>query len=268
MTSRPMQLAMLRRRIALVLMLSLSGAAFAGGKNQSPFTLDNPEKQKKKTSHKSSIVLNGVKTAVNWSDGDSFRILEGQYSGDGTRLVGYNTLEAYGPVHRWGSWTAKELYELERGDVAVAASQEWTCTADGKRDGFKRLLIDCPDVAMELVKQGRAMTYAVEGTRARPELLEAQRQAQARKLGIWAKGVPNGIITSVHSRGEDGPKGENSYNRVVDTRTGEALKRPHNDTYSVCQEVCVELDGTSSCMVYVPFERRFKNRADCLKGEP
>jgi micrococcal nuclease len=248
----------------LVVLLVLAG----GKKNQSAFALETggaaaPAKEKKKS--KGTIVLNGVQTQVNWSDGDSFRIHDGEFKDSGTRLVGYNTLEAYGPVHRWGGWTAKELWEIERGDTAIASSQEWKCTTDGKKDGYGRLLIDCPDVAMELVKQGHAMAYAIEGTRARPELLQAQKEAQEKKIGMWAKGVPRGVVTSLHALGEEGGKSDTAYNRVVDTRTGEALKRAHKDSYEVCQEVCVETDGTSSCMTYVPFDRRFKNRADCLK---
>ena len=52
-----------------------------------------------------SIVLNGEKTEVVWTDGDSFKIKSGPHQGHGTRLQRFNTLEAYGPVHSWGQWT-------------------------------------------------------------------------------------------------------------------------------------------------------------------
>lgn len=55
------------------------------------------------------IILNGQKTKVRWSDGDSFDFLEGPYEGPGSRLVGFNTLEAYGPGHRWGPWQREEV---------------------------------------------------------------------------------------------------------------------------------------------------------------
>jgi endonuclease YncB( thermonuclease family) len=224
------------------------------------------EKGEKKVT-KGTILINGEKATVNWSDGDSCRILEGPFSGSGTRIAGYNTLESYGPVHRWGDWKAKELYELQKEGAPFLASQEWKCTSDGKLDGYKRLLLECPDAALELVKKGLAHAYAIEDTRADPALLEAQRAAQQKKVGIWAKGVPNGIVTSLHAVGEEGGKSDKAYNRVVDTRTGAALKREHKDRYQVCEEVCVETDGTSSCMVFVPFDRRYKNRADCLKDD-
>jgi hypothetical protein len=34
------------------------------------------------------------------------------------------------------------------------------------------------------------------------------------------------------------------------------------DSYRECEEVC---DG-DSCMVYVPYERRYKNQPNCLVG--
>lgn len=213
------------------------------------------------------LVLNGEETQVVWTDGDSFKIKSGEYKGRGTRLQGFNTLEAFGPVHSWGSWTPAELYQVAKASSSIGASQKWTCTTDGKLDGYKRVLIDCPEAAKELIRAGHAMVYAVEGTRADPALLAIQKEAQAKKAGIWAKGLTNGVITSLHSLGEDGedPDGE-SYNRVVDTRTGEALVRKHKDSYQTCQTVCEKTDGDQSCMVYVPFKRRYGGKPDCLRG--
>jgi micrococcal nuclease len=253
-------------RVVVILLVLLGGHK----KNQSSFTLDTGGEHsdsEKKHSGKGSVILNGEKTAVNWTDGDSFKILEGPHAGHGTRMVGYNTLEAWGPVHRWGSWTGKELWDIERSDKTLAASGEWKCTTDGKLDGYKRLLIDCPDAAKEMVRQGHAMVYAVEGTKPSDELLKVQREAQEGKVGMWAKGVPRGLVSSVHSLGEEGGHEDVAYNRVVDTRTGEALKRAHHDHYETCQEICIETEGTSSCMTYVPFDRRYKNKPDCMRGE-
>ena len=114
------------------------------------------------------------------------------------------------------------------------------------------------------MKQGYALAYAVEG-KAAPDVLEAQREAQTAGRGMWRKGVVKGVITSLHSLGEDGDEAEPSaYNRVVDTRTGEARKRVHQQRYQSCQEVCEVSDGDESCMLYVPFKHRYFQRPACL----
>lgn len=215
---------------------------------------------------KGTLYLNGEKVDVVWTDGDSFKIKSGEFKGSGTRLQRYNTLESFGPVHVWGTWTARELFEIAKSSAAVAASGEWKCTTDGKLDGYKRLLIDCPDAAKELIKQGHATVYAVEGATPDAELLKVQADAQKRKVGIWAKGVAKGIVTSLHSVGEDKEEGDTeAYNRVVDTRTGEARIRKHQDTYATCQKVCETTDGDEACMIYVPFKRRYGGKPDCLR---
>jgi endonuclease YncB( thermonuclease family) len=212
------------------------------------------------------IVLNGERTEVRWTDGDSFKIKDGARKGMGTRLVGYNTLEAYGPVHQWGEWTAQELFELAKASSAVAASKEWECTTDGKVDGYKRLLVKCPKLAPEMARAGHALAYAVDGEKVEPETLAAQAEAMKAKRGMWEKGTTNGVITSLHSVGEDGDESEpEAYNRVVDTRTGAALKRKHAERYESCQNVCLETDGQKSCMVYVRFKHRYRGQPDCLR---
>jgi endonuclease YncB( thermonuclease family) len=253
-----------RLTLVLVVVTLASSLALARGKKKPAEDADEAAPKREKHDAVGSIILNGEKTEVRWTDGDSFNIKSGEYKGKGTRLQGYNTLEAYGPVHSWGSWTPQELYEIARGSSKVAASQEWKCTTDGQLDGYKRLLIDCPDGAKELVRQGHAMVYAVEHTRPNPELVALQKEAQAKKMGMWAKGVVNGVISSLHSLGEDGDEQKESYNRVVDTRTGEALVRKHSNKYATCQTVCEETDGDKSCMVYVPFKRRYHGQPDCL----
>lgn len=212
------------------------------------------------------IVLNGERTEVRWTDGDSFKIKEGPRKGMGTRLVGYNTLEAYGPVHQWGEWTAQELFELAKASSQVAASTEWECTTDGDVDGYSRLLVKCPKLAPEMARVGHGLAYAVDGEKVEPEVLAAQAEAMKAKRGMWAKGTTNGVITSLHSVGEDGEDGgPEAYDRVVDTRTGAALKRKHAERYESCQNVCLETDGQKSCMVYVPFEHRYRGKPDCLR---
>lgn len=209
-----------------------------------------------------SIVLNGERTKVHWSDGDSFDFKSGPYEGQGTRLVGFNTLEAYGPVHRWGSWTREELYEIAKAGAAFAAKEEWECTTQGEPDAYGRVLVDCPKLAREMALEGVGLAYAVRGKPA-PRVLDAMHQAQRAKRGMWKKGVPDTILTALHSRDEPGSeKYATAANRVLDTHTGETRLQKHMDSYQECEEVC---DG-DSCMVYVPFERRYKNQPNCLVG--
>ncbi len=243
-------------RLALLLVLASLVAHARSKKGPSPDKHDAP----------ATVILNDQKTSVVWTDGDSFSIKEGPYKGHGTRLQRYNTLEAFGPVHSWGTWTPRELYDIAKASSGVAASQEWKCTTDGKLDGYKRLLIDCPEAAKELVRQGHALVYAVEGNKPDPELLILQKEAQKNKVGMWEKGVVSGVVTSVHSLGEDSEKAEaESYNRVVDTRTGEAFARKHKNAYESCQTVCEKTDADQSCMIYVPFKHRYRAKPDCLR---
>lgn len=214
------------------------------------------------------LTLNGVRTEVHWSDGDSFKVKSGEFAGRGTRLVGFNTLEKYGPVHRWGDWTPEALYQLAKDAGPFAAAGTWTCTTDGKADGYGRLLVLCPDLAVEMVRQGYAMAYAVEGGAPVEGTLDAQAEAMAQRRGIWAKGHVHGVVTSLHSLGEDGSKDAQAYNRVLDTRTGLALKRAHTKRYATCEWACEVTDGETSCMRYVPFAIRYRHKPDCLKAPP
>lgn len=212
------------------------------------------------------ITLNGTRVEVRWTDGDSFSFKEGEHKGSGTRLIGYNTLEAYGPVHQWGAWAPGELFTLAKASSRVAAAQEWDCTSDGKVDGYKRLLIRCPKLAVEMARAGHGLAYAVDGEKPDPAVVTAQAEAIKEKRGMWEKGTTNGVITSLHSLGEDGDEAQTeAYNRVVDTRTGQALKRKHVERYETCQTVCLDTEGQKSCMVYVPFKHRYRGQPDCLK---
>jgi endonuclease YncB( thermonuclease family) len=211
------------------------------------------------------VVLNGVRTAVHWTDGDSFKVQAGPFTGKGTRLVGYNALEAFGPVHSWGEWTPEELFALASDSARVAASEAWVCATEGQEDGYHRLLVRCPELALAMAAQGHGMAYSVEGDTPDPAVLAAQREAMAARRGMWRKGVVAGVVTSVHSLGEAGEEGAGrAYNRVADTRTGLAHRRAHQRTYATCERVCEETEGQRSCMVYVPFERRYRHRPGCL----
>jgi endonuclease YncB( thermonuclease family) len=210
----------------------------------------------------SAVLLDGATTAVRWVDGDTFRILDGPRRGRSTRLEGYNTLESYGAVHRFAGFEPRDLLENAKAAARAAAAGRWTCVLLGGEDAYRRLLVACPDAAAALVGQGLAMAYAIDRP-ADPTLLAVQAEAQRRGLGLWARGVPAGIVTSVHSAAER-PDGT-AYNRVVDTRTGAAERRPHRRDYRVCEVVCERTRGDVACMTYVPFERRFRARPPCLR---
>jgi endonuclease YncB( thermonuclease family) len=210
-----------------------------------------------------AVVLDGERRAVRWTDGDTFRLLEGPSAGKSARLVGYNALESYGPVHRWGSWRPAELLAVAQEAARRARSGEWRCSSRGGEDAYGRLLVACPDAARTLVGEGLAMAFAVDEP-PDPELAALQREAQARGAGMWRKGVPPLLPSSLHSAGEPGLEGE-PYDRIVDTRTGKTEVRRHRRAYRTCQEVCVGEGAGRACMVYVPFERRYRDRPACLR---
>jgi endonuclease YncB( thermonuclease family) len=210
----------------------------------------------------SQLTIDGAATPVRWVDGDTFRVLDGPARGRSARLDGFNTLESYGPVHRFAGWDPRALLALSHAAQAVAAGGSWSCRARGGEDVYRRLLVTCPDLAEELVARGLAMVFAVDGP-ADPALLRAQAHAQRRGDGMWARGVPAWLVTSVHSAAER-PDGA-AHDRLVDTRSGAAVKRPHARVYATCEEVCYGDAAERSCMVYVPFERRFRGRPACLR---
>ncbi len=204
-------------------------------------------------------MLDGETVEVSWNDGDTFKVLRGAEKGLRARLVGVNTLETYGPVQFWGAWDRHELLAFARTSHHVSAGRAWACRTGGRRDQYGRALVRCPDLERELVRRGHAMVFAVDAP-AEPALLAAQREAQAARVGMWAKGVPPRIVTSAHSAAEEG----RGYDRVVDTRTGAAEIVRHERSYEVCEEVCAGRGDDRACFVYVPNERRFRNRPPCL----
>jgi endonuclease YncB( thermonuclease family) len=213
---------------------------------------------------RSVLTLDGAAVGVRWTDGDSFRIESGPRRGERVRVMGVNALESYGPVHRWGSWDAAGLEAVARGAAAIAAAAGGTCTS-GERDGYGRRLAACPAAARALVEAGAAMVFAVDGP-ADPALLEAQRRAQSAGAGMWRGGVPPRIPTSVHSAGEPDLHGRRPYDRIVDTRTGVAELRSHGETRATCQEICVGEGPDRACLIHVPYERRYRDRPECLRS--
>jgi endonuclease YncB( thermonuclease family) len=209
-------------------------------------------------------VLAGERVPVRWTDGDSFRIAGGPFAGRAARLVGVNALETFGPVHRIGGMGPAELLTLAKATAPRAAARAWRCETGGAEDGYGRLLVACPDAAEALVREGYAMAFAVDAP-PEPRLVAAQRAAQAAGAGMWARGAPPLVPTSLHSADEPdlGPRG--AYDRIADTRTGVAAARPHARTYATCEEVCVGDGADRACMVYVPFQRRYRHRPACLR---
>ena len=160
------------------------------------------------------VFLNGSVTPVYFNDGDSFRVLSGPLKGTKARLKGYNTLESYGPVHQWSTWTREELSNYSKVATLFARKGVWTCTSDMKQDTYGRILWDCRDLAIAQLQRGLAHAMTVTKDPADKDLLDAQREAIAERRGFWSHGVPEYILTSVHSANE-GYK--NTYNRLVST---------------------------------------------------
>jgi micrococcal nuclease len=216
-------------------------------------------------STRGTIVLGGEDVPVRWTDGDTFRIQAGARAGRTARLVGVNALESYGPVHRWAGIDPRALLAVAKAAAPAAARGTWRCVEEGRADGYGRLLVACPDAAEALVAAGLAMVFAVDAP-ADERLLAAQRRAGEGRLGMWAGGVPPLVPTSLHSVGEAGLGARGAYDRIVDTRTGAAVAHPHERRYRVCQAVCAGEGPGRACMLYVPFERRYRDRPACLRG--
>jgi endonuclease YncB( thermonuclease family) len=231
--------------------LALLGAAPAGAR---PRAAAKPQG--------SALLLDGTRRPVRWIDGDTFRVLDGPQKGRSARVLGVNSLESYGPVHRWGRWRPAQLLGIAKEATRRVRVGEWHCQARGGDDAYGRMLVSCPDAAAALVRTGLAMVFAV-GEPPDQGLLALQRKAQARGAGMWRKGVPPLIPSSVHSADEPGLE-KGAYDRIVDTRTGVTEARPHDEVYQVCQEVCVGQGADRACMTWVPFERRYKDRPPCL----
>ncbi len=195
------------------------------------------------------IVLDGVETNVHWPDGDSLNIESGQYSGRGARIEGYNTLEAYGNVQRWGEWTYEGLAAVRGTSKDLARSQAWTCNTTGETGGFDRMLLACEGLRDEMVGRGLGHLFTIH-ERLPASAIDAQRRARDQQRGMWAHGVPEQVLTSVTSTA-DGYR--RTFDRYVDPVSGQAERAFHDESYDTCEEVC----RYGSCMIYIPQDRRF-----------
>lgn len=208
--------------------------------------------------HVSSLILDGKKVQVIWPDGDTFRLILPLGRGPAARLKGYNTLENYGPVHRWGKWTAEELHNVGNRATAVARSKAWPCFLQEGGGGYGRLLASCPTLAAALISQGLAHVFSMTD-QGDPQLLKLQQKAIRQKRGIWAKGVPEYIVTSVHGASL---YRRHAYHRLISVKTGGSLMYRHADSFNNCEWICMK----GSCMRYVDYRYRYgANKASCLR---
>lgn len=217
----------------------------------------------------SRVFINGRATTVYFNDGDSFRQLDGPWSGRGSRLAGFNTLESYGPTHVWGSWHPFELYINAKEATLNGRRGIWHCFTEGETDTYGRVLLDCPDLAVDQIRKGLAHAMQIDDTPARPEYLRAQHEAMRARRGMWAHGIPAFILTSLHSRAED-PTRDRQYNRLVSTRDGHSERWEHTDPYPECSTQCstiIEADA-ERVRAYARELRADPNLAEVLASVP
>jgi len=209
------------------------------------------------------IWLEGESVKVFFNDADTFRILEGPLKGKRVRVLGYNSLETYGPIHSWNGLNGEELLENARAATYMARTGGWSCSLIDDVDTYGRLLCRCDDLAISLLRNGLAHVFSVDKNPGDSEYLKYQKYAQEQQLGIWLNGVPKYIITSLHSAKEN--EQGNAYDRLISTSDGSSKKREHKEHYKTCEIVCIERG--SSCMVYVPFRERYGDRRPyCLRA--
>lgn len=211
------------------------------------------------------VALNGKAIGVFFNDGDSFRVLKGRNKGAKARLAGFNTLETHGAVHQWGGWTARELYHLAKMATLHARTGSWSCQSDGKTDTYGRLLAFCQTLAVDQVRRGYAHAMSINDDPARPELLEAQREAIAAKRGMWAHGIPEFVLTSIHSAEED-VEGRGTYNRLVSSVDGHSIKWKHNNRYAECENVCNLVYPEEASLIPSVAERLRTDAPQLIKG--
>ncbi len=196
------------------------------------------------------VYLNGVPAPVYFNDGDTFRVLAGPHKGMRARLAGFNTLESFGGVHRWGTWKPKELYYNAKLATLNARRGVWHCESkDFATDSYGRVLWFCKDLGIDHIRRGFAHALSVDYAPGDPDLVAAQQDAIEHKRGMWAHGVPHYIITSLHSAAEGGGGDGRTYNRLVSTRDGHSAKWQHDKSYGECEWVCREENKVSESQV-------------------
>jgi len=223
----------------------------------SPAAATKADTAESRDSANPAVVLDGQLISVSWDDGDTFATPDRKIR---ARLVGYNTLESYGAVHRWGDWSAAELAGIAKQAGVRASSEVWACTTQPGGGGYGRAAVDCPELRKALLREGLAHVFAIDSAPDESDLM-LQKAAIEGLVGMWQKGAPSGIVTSIHSLDER-PNQQSTYDRVCSTSTGMAPKVSHAETYAACSEVCHQ----GSCLLYVPYKQRYGDKkADCLR---
>ncbi len=258
---------MKRLHVATGLMVALFAVSGSLGSSAEA----RPKRSDDQKGEKQQIVLDGMVERVNWSDGDSFRVIGGSRDGQKARLLGYNTVESYGPVHFWGDAHGWDIYRMHKEATEFVRSEEWECTSNGAADGYGRILVDCPELRKKIVRNGLAHVYAYN-EEPDPDLVKVMHEAQVARVGMWKWGIPRGIVTSVHSIDEkkddsdfeEPAAGKKSYNRIADTATGKTFPVEHDKVFKPCDVFCY----WGSCMVYVPFKMRYgDDKPSCVMGK-
>lgn len=208
----------------------------------------------------SQITIDDIEVPAYFNDGDTFKILEGKNKGSSVRIAGFNSLETYGPVHGWKKNTPSYLFDVANMATVEAQKGGWTCDLESGKDAYGRLLAVCDDLALALISKGLAHAYSIDSNPAKMTYVNAQKKAQKSKLGMWKGGVPELLITSLHSVDEGA---NNTYNRMISAVDGHNETWKHEESYGTCENVCLEQDN--SCMIYVPFGQRYgKSKPECL----
>lgn len=206
------------------------------------------------------IYLDNAKTKVRFVDGDTIKVLEGEFERTYARIMAINSLETYGPVHSFAHTDADYLLTIAHEATSFATASTWHCHSEKRRDVYNRLLIKCDDLAKAMLTQGLAHAYSISDKPAPAEYLAAQKKAQTAHRGMWKYDVPDYIVTSLHSKEESARQ---NYNRLISTKDGTTLKMFHKENYKICQNVCT--DDNTSCMTHVPFGKRYNQKPYCLK---
>lgn len=215
------------------------------------------EPAEKKPSH---IYLDDEKTKVRFVDGDTIKVLEGDFKRSYGRIEGINSLETYGAVHSFEKTSADYLLTIAHAATAFAQKGDWHCYTQERRDTYGRILVTCDDFAKAILAKGLAHAYSINDKPAPKEYLAAQKKAQKAQLGMWKYYIPTYIISSLHSKAEGARE---NYNRLISTKDGTTKKMQHKENYEICQNVCIE--NNASCMIYVPFQKRYTQRPYCLQ---
>ncbi len=208
----------------------------------------------------SNIYINGQLTTVAFNDGDTFKIKDGDLKQMRVRVVGINALENYGPVHKWAGNSPEYLFQIAKEATQMANRGGWHCQISDEKDIYGRLLAECHDLSLALINHGLAHAYSITSESAHIDYVQEQQLAQLAQVGMWKFGIPKFIITSLHSDEES----DHPYNRLISAFNGHSVSYYHHEHYLTCQMVC--LDNDDSCMVHVPYEKRYgRHRPDCLR---